>query len=89
MKGGKNDHFARAIARQNGQIWPILTWPQKFQKEDEKRFKNIIELPYAKDGLEKKPNTKNDTFFKGGKNGQFGKAIARQNGQNWPVLGWP
>ena len=26
LKSGKNGHFAKTIARQNGRKWPILSW---------------------------------------------------------------
>ena len=40
------------------------------------------------DGREKTPHLpKVAQFLKGGKNGHFAKAIAKQNGPNWSILG--
>ena len=47
LKGGKNGHFAKATARQNGHKWPILGLSLKITKTYRNYSLKPLELFYA------------------------------------------
>ena len=65
----------------------LNTWQNKLKTKD-KKARTTLESQSARKRPGKKPHIpKMVQFLKGGKNGHFAKAIAKQNGHKWSILG--